>query len=194
MGDEMKRGEIYYIESFYQEVGSEQKAGRPAVIVSNNNNNNNSEVVEVCYLTTKPKNDIPTHVVTRGTGIASTVLCEQIDSVSTARVGAWCGEVSEAEQRNIDIALAISVGIQPEQITAEVKPSEDEIRAMAIAYAKEHALVEKEGEPNKTRGSAVNEKTITKLQTEHALYKKLFEGMWNRYVIGNAAQTQEEEK
>ena len=52
----MKRGEIYYIESTYRETGSEQRGGRPAVIVSNDKNNENSEVVEVVYMTTKPKN------------------------------------------------------------------------------------------------------------------------------------------
>ena len=35
----MKRGEIYYIESTYRETGSEQRGGRPAVIVSNDKNN-----------------------------------------------------------------------------------------------------------------------------------------------------------
>ena len=50
----MKRGEIYYIESTYREIGSEQRGGRPAVIVSNDKNNENSEVVEVVYMTTKP--------------------------------------------------------------------------------------------------------------------------------------------
>lgn len=38
----MKRGEIYYIESTYRETGSEQRGGRPAVIVSNDKNNENS--------------------------------------------------------------------------------------------------------------------------------------------------------
>lgn len=51
----MKRGEIYYIESTYRETGSEQRGSRPAVIVSNDKNNENSEVVEVVYMTTKPK-------------------------------------------------------------------------------------------------------------------------------------------
>lgn len=43
----MKRGQIYYIESNHQEIGSEQRAGRPAVIVSNDKNNENSTTVEV---------------------------------------------------------------------------------------------------------------------------------------------------
>lgn len=42
----MKRGQIYYIESNHQEIGSEQRAGRPAVIVSNDKNNENSTTVE----------------------------------------------------------------------------------------------------------------------------------------------------
>jgi mRNA interferase MazF len=43
----MKRGEIYYIESTYRETGSEQRGGRPAVIVSNDKNNENSELAAV---------------------------------------------------------------------------------------------------------------------------------------------------
>lgn len=31
--DEIKRGDIYYIVSNYQEEGSEQRAGRPAIVV-----------------------------------------------------------------------------------------------------------------------------------------------------------------
>lgn len=42
----MKRGEIYYIESAYRETGSEQRGGRPAVIVSNDKNNENSVSVK----------------------------------------------------------------------------------------------------------------------------------------------------
>ena len=35
----MKRGQIYYVRSNYREEGSEQRGGRPAVIVSNDKNN-----------------------------------------------------------------------------------------------------------------------------------------------------------
>lgn len=85
----MKRGQIYYIESNHQEIGSEQRAGRPAVIVSNDKNNENSTTVEVVYMTTQPKNDLPTHVFIRSSLRPSTVLCEQIYSVSTERLGTY---------------------------------------------------------------------------------------------------------
>lgn len=48
---DIKRGDIWYIESGYS-VGSEQRAGRPAIVVSNNRNNQYSGTVEVVYLTT----------------------------------------------------------------------------------------------------------------------------------------------
>ena len=113
----MKRGQIYYIESNHQEIGSEQRAGRPAVIVSNNKNNENSTTVEVVYMTTQPKNDLPTHVFIRSSLRPSTVLCEQIYSVSTERLGTYIGELTDRELQELDIALSISLGLdwmQPE--------------------------------------------------------------------------------
>ena len=107
----MKRGEIYYIESTYRETGSEQRGGRPAVIVSNDKNNENSEVVEVVYMTTKPKNDLPTHVFIRSALSPSTVLCEQVNSVSTKRIGTLIGKLTKSEFAAVDSALAISLGI-----------------------------------------------------------------------------------
>lgn len=83
--------------------GSEQFADRPAVVVSNDENNKHSGVIEVVYMTTQPKTDLPTHVTIRSTGRISTVLCEQVSSVSTERVNNYIGQVSEQEMKNIDI-------------------------------------------------------------------------------------------
>ena len=107
----MKRGEIYYIAMTNQVEGSEQRAGRPGVIVSNDKNNENSGTVEVVYMTTQPKKDLPTHVVTRSTRTTSTILCEQITTVAASRVGERLGELTESELKEVDRALAISLGI-----------------------------------------------------------------------------------
>lgn len=107
----MKRGQIYYVRSNNREEGSEQKGNRPAVIVSNNKNNDNSTTVEVVYMTTQPKNDLPTHVLIRSALRPSTVLCEQVFTVSTDRIGEWIGELTDEEEKNLNIALAISLGI-----------------------------------------------------------------------------------
>ena len=132
----MKRGQIYYIESNHQEIGSEQRAGRPAVIVSNDKNNENSTTVEVVYMTTQPKNDLPTHVFIRSSLRPSTVLCEQIYSVSTERLGTYIGELTDRELQELDIALSISIGLdwmQPEDLEAmQQQLTETEAKLAAV--------------------------------------------------------------
>lgn len=113
-----KRGEIYYIESHYT-TGSEQRAGRPAVIVSNDRNNEHSATVEVVYLTTQPKHDLPTHVTVRGTGRDSIALCEQVSTVAIERVGEFCGECNKQEMVAIETALMISLDLSMSSETQE---------------------------------------------------------------------------
>lgn len=113
-----KRGEIYYIESYYT-TGSEQRAGRPAVIVSNDRNNEHSATVEVVYLTTQPKHDLPTHVTVRGTGRDSIALCEQVSTVAIERVGEFCGECNKQEMVAIETALMISLDLSMSSETQE---------------------------------------------------------------------------
>jgi mRNA interferase MazF len=107
----MKRGDIYFIKSTHQEEGCEMHANRPAVIVSNDANNEHSELVQVCYLTTAPKRDLPTHVLTQSCLRPSTIIAEQITTVSKTRVAERIGKITPDEQADLDNALAISIGI-----------------------------------------------------------------------------------
>lgn len=107
----MKRGEIYYIRN-RRTVGHETAGARPGIIVSNNALNANSEVVEVVYLTTQPKKELPTHVIIESSGVTSTAICEHIDHVSTLLVGDYCGTLTTEEQRAIDQALLDSLGLK----------------------------------------------------------------------------------
>lgn len=117
---EITRGEIYYIEPSYY-TGSEQRGDRPAVIVSNQKNNKYSSTVEVVYLTTKPKADLPTHVTVRGTGRESTALCEQISTVAVERLGSFCGICTQQELTAIETALLISLDISYEPQKGKVE-------------------------------------------------------------------------
>lgn len=120
----IRRGEIYYIESGFQTTGSEQRPGRPAIIVSNDMNNEFSSTVEVVYLTTQPKHDLPTHVSIRSLKRDSIALCEQITSVAVERIGDFCGEVYESEMRAIEAAMLNSLGLQDatEPVREETPP------------------------------------------------------------------------
>lgn len=108
----IKRGDIYYIRDTRQSVGSEQRADRPAVIVSNNTNNKHSGVYEVVYMTTQPKTDLPTHFIIASELKPSTVLCEQISSVYEERIGEWIGTLTPDEMKTLDQCLAVSIGIK----------------------------------------------------------------------------------
>ena len=171
----MKRGEIYFIKSTYREEGSEQRADRPAVIVSNDKNNMHSEIVEVCYLTKQPKKDLPTHVLTRSALSPSTILCEQVSSVSTQRIGTLIGQLTESELKAVDTALAISLGLDFGAYTEKVvmrEPTEEELEAMMEKKCRE-ALKQHPGqimvvEPDADR---------VKLETERDLYKKFSEDL-----------------
>lgn len=132
-----KRGEIYYIESHYT-TGSEQRAGRPAIVVSNEKNNANSSTVEVIYLTTQPKHDLPTHVTVRGTGKESIALCEQITSISTERLGQYCGECNKQEMAALETAMLISLDISMSDGQAkEVEVVKEVIKEVPAADSEE---------------------------------------------------------
>lgn len=108
-----RRGEIYYIDNGknYNYVGQEQKISRPAIIVSNDKCNTFSNYVEVVYLTTQEKTDLPTHVDIYSTGRKSTVLCEQVHSISKERIGDYVATCTDNEMQMINIALAVSLGL-----------------------------------------------------------------------------------
>lgn len=107
---QIKRGDIYYIERF-QTTGSEQHPGRPAVIVSNDENNRHSATVEVVYLTTQPKEDLPTHARVNSCMRDSIAICEQITTVALERVGDYKGHVTDYEMAEIEAAMLASLDL-----------------------------------------------------------------------------------
>ena len=110
--EEIFRGEIYYVYPSGGGVGSEQSAGRPAIVVSNDKANQHSPVIEMVYLTTQPKNSLPTHVDITSAERPSIALCEQIHSVSKNRVGGFIAKCTDREMAMIDGALCVSLGIE----------------------------------------------------------------------------------
>lgn len=173
--------------------GSEQFADRPAVVVSNDENNKHSGVIEVVYMTTQPKTDLPTHVTVRSTGRLSTVLCEQVSSVSTDRVNNYIGQVSEQEMKNIDIALMISLqlsggGKTSKQYNETIQKQQEEIEYYRNKIqAMQQSLEEKETEkPQEAAGEA--SETVVRLETERDTYKALYEQLFERMMNGGTGK------
>lgn len=114
------RGEVYYINSF-PTVGHEQKSGRPAVIVSNDENNAHSGTYEICYMTLQDKPKLPTHVyIDRGPCIKSTILCEQITTVSEEKLGDFMCRIPEHLEAELDKALAVSLHLTTDRAKSAV--------------------------------------------------------------------------
>lgn len=171
--------------------------------MSNDKNNENSNVVEVVYMTTQPKTDLPTHVTVRSTGRPSTVLCEQVYSVSTERIGTYIGECSDKEMENIDIALMISLQLDGNMKTSKkynetIKKQQEEIdhlkteieemekdRKELIEQINQYAVANTE--KNEKIEKMASSKEKIRLQTERDTYKTMYEQLLNRLVNGGAA-------
>lgn len=104
---EIYRGDIFYImQGSY--VGSEQKSGRPGIIVSNDLANKHSPNVEVVFLTSQEKKALPTHVEVIAR-VPSTALCENIQTVSKERLSDFirsctmvlCQDLAQVKMRNL---------------------------------------------------------------------------------------------
>ncbi len=164
---DIKRGDVFYIYKLGNTTGSEQESGRPAVIVSNDENNNHSATVEIVYLTTKPKAMLPTHVKIKATPLESTALCEQITSVAIERLGDFISCCNEAEMKQIDKALAISIGLD-----ANVQSEETEkVEAVTIR----EPVVSAEPQPYEST-------ELLRLQIEKETYKSMYESLLQRLV------------
>jgi len=126
---EIKRGDIFFIRSYDNNQGSEQASDRPAVVVSNNKCNAYSNVIEIVYLTTKPKKPMPTHVtvVCQRKSIA---LCEAVYSISIDRIGDFIKTATDAEMKAIDNALMVSLALDEDLDAVDNEQQEHEKQAM----------------------------------------------------------------
>lgn len=105
-----------YWTNFGTRRGREQSGPRPALIIQNDLGNEASETTIVAQMTSRvPARDYPFHVVVASeeTGLEghSTVLLEQIQTVSTSRLGRRAGSLSPETMGEIDRALHHSLGL-----------------------------------------------------------------------------------
>lgn len=198
---DIRRGEIVYIGKGGITTGSEQHPNRPAIVVSNDMNNEHSEVIEVVYLTTQPKTDLPTHVTIRSTSKLSTALCEQVSAVSVDRVNAYAGQCSEKEMENIDIALMISLGLDgsvktSKKYTETIKSQEAEIKGLReqLKSAKEDAAKWQQAQREQTAAAEserpelmTESEALIRMETERNIYKAQYEQLFERVMSGGVA-------
>ena len=119
---EIYRGDIFYImQGSY--VGSEQKSGRPGIIVSNDLANKHSPNVEVVFLTSQEKKALPTHVEVIAR-VPSIALCENIQTVSKERLSDFIRSCTTSEMKAVDNALLCSFGIEAPSVVGGTQETE----------------------------------------------------------------------
>ena len=150
MGNEYKRGEVYYAR-YDDGVGSEMGVGRPVVIVSNDIGNETSPVVNVLFMTSAPKHNSTT-VPVRTNRRISNVLCNQVATFDKMRLGDKMCTLTEAEMAQIDERLALTFGLPRVDLTVEARLRE---QIAELKAAKEAAEVQ--------------------ARVDSELYKKLYE-------------------
>ena len=180
----INRGDIFYVNPS-ETVGSEQRSGRPAIIVSNPLCNEHSPVVEVVYLTCQYKKPMPTHVRIESAGKRSTALCEQISSVDVSRLGDFKGHLTDREMAQVDVALMASLDLHPIPRQAKVRPVGPDVDDAALALI---ALRFLEGFLQKRCGVTVQDRlSIDLLGQKQRLWRCEMKGFYQRRSDGQMA-------
>lgn len=135
-----QRGDIYYID-YSNATGSEQRVGRPGLIVSSDQGNSTNPTVLIVYLSTKEQHArLPINVEVSCMSRRSWVLCNQIFCVDKSRCKDYKATVSAEEMRDIDRALAESLGLP----YAVVTDPDSEKKLRAALDEKLHIEVERD--------------------------------------------------
>lgn len=116
---QVKRGDIYYAD-LSPVVGSEQGGVRPVLIVQNDVGNRYSPTVIAAAITSqREKTRLPTHIELHsedcGLSRDSVVLLEQIRTIDKRRLKERMGRLDNSSMNQIDRALSISFGLDPER-------------------------------------------------------------------------------
>ena len=141
---DIRRGDVFYVTRGTQ-IGSEQSAGRPAIIVSNNVCNDVSPVVEVVYLTTQAKTELPTHCTILSTQQLSTALCEQVHSVYKDRLDAFLCTITDAEMAAVDRCLLVSLGLTLDETSQSTgNPEPEQTQQVSLPTDCDYEVIDKD--------------------------------------------------
>ena len=114
----VRRGEIYYAD-LSPVVGSEQGGVRPVLIVQNDTGNRHSPTVIAAAITSQTgKARLPTHIsvspLSCGLPKQSIILLEQVRPLDKRRLREKMGRLDDGVMRQVDAAIAVSLGLHPE--------------------------------------------------------------------------------
>lgn len=105
------RGEIFMADlGLENKENGEQKGYRPVVVIQNDRGNRHAPTVIVASITSRNKTPLPTHQ-NINLEEASTIMFEQIFTISKTRLKKLVGRLSEAELIEANYRMAVSLGL-----------------------------------------------------------------------------------
>ncbi len=115
MNEELQRGSVIRVR-FDPAQGRELRKTRPAVVVSNNAACRFDAVVQVVPATRMPDRPLrpyESRVASQGSGLdrPSRLVANQIRTISKRRIARVLGRIEDSEQRKLDRALMIQLGL-----------------------------------------------------------------------------------
>ena len=179
----MYRGDIFYTENT---VGNET----PVIIITPNDVlEKNPDYVYTILMTTKEKDQSPTHVEVM-CKVPSVALCERIYGTNVERIGEYIRSCTEEEMQRIDEAIMLTLGIiendnvadqerikQLEEQLAREKETSDRILAKFREETERYNDLERE------KGYG-NDKEYIRAITERDVYKSMYMDLLERKMNG----------
>lgn len=105
------RGDIFMADlGLENKEDGEQKGYRPVVVIQNDRGNRHAPTVIVASITSRKKTSLPTHQ-NINLEEASTIMYEQIFTISKTRLKKLVGRLSEAELIEANYRMAVSLGL-----------------------------------------------------------------------------------
>lgn len=121
----VRRGEVWWIDAGIS-VGSEEKMGRPGVIVSGDSWNQRYNTVNVVYTSSQVVKGDPTRPKIESLGKNSRATCNHVYTVDKSRLDRKVCELTEPEMIRVAGALAVVMQIPQYRHNAKPQPKQEE--------------------------------------------------------------------
>ncbi len=125
-----RRGQIFNADMGVN-IGSEQSGFRPVVIIQNDIGNKYSPTVIVASITSKIKNNMPTHIELvdkDGLDKDSVVMLEQLRTIDKRRLKRYIGMLNDEEMTQVKKCLNISLALEETKLNQRQQKEFQHIR------------------------------------------------------------------